>query len=404
MPYLSGSYSETPLDRSSIGQDLLDIERKSRSNPLKWNGQFSPQLVEVLLRAYGGSQATVLDPFVGSGTVLLEASRRGLAAIGTEINPAAWMLARLYEFANVPLLERNRALSWVLNELDARFPAMLLTHRDEPETIKASLGSLRAGVEDEYQRRLVEALVVLLDYGKPNLATEKLFRVWKKVTNLVRALPVSSQPVRAINADARHIPLDEAVVDLVVTSPPYINVFNYHQQYRPSAAYLGWDLLRVARSEIGANRKHRSNRFLTVIQYCLDLAMTLHEVRRVCKPDARLIFVVGRQSTVLGTPFFNGEIVAEVAQRAVGLELALRQERSFKNRFGATIYEDILHFAVDDAALVDMEKARRVARDTLAAAILTAPAKSRGAIQAALDGIDDVEPSPLFIQSAARDE
>lgn len=43
---------------------------------------------------------------------------------------------------------------------------------------------------------------------------------------------------------------------LVLTSPPYINVYNYHQQYRASAEALGWDLLEVAKTEIGSNRKH----------------------------------------------------------------------------------------------------------------------------------------------------
>lgn len=55
-----------------IPQALLDIEEKTRSNLFAWRGQFSPQLIEILLSAYCPPDSVVLDPFAGSGTVLFE--------------------------------------------------------------------------------------------------------------------------------------------------------------------------------------------------------------------------------------------------------------------------------------------------------------------------------------------
>jgi hypothetical protein len=130
-----------------------------------------------------------------------------------------------------------------------------------------------------------------------------------------------------------------------VTSPPYINVFNYHQHYRRSVESLGFDLLKVAKSEIGSNRKHRQNRFLTVIQYCLDMAAVLHELHRVCRPQTRLVVVLGRESKVRKTPFYNSEIVARLAVMSCGCNLLTRQERVFQNRFGELIYDEILQFS-----------------------------------------------------------
>ena len=94
---------------------------------------------------------------------------------------------------------------------------------------------------------------------------------------------------------------------MVLTSPPYINVHNYHQQFRRSTEALDWDVLSFARSEIGSNRQNRANRFLTVIQYSLDMALALRELARVARPGARLILVLGRESFVRGGRFFNGE-------------------------------------------------------------------------------------------------
>jgi adenine-specific DNA methylase len=102
-------YQRTPLNKSEIPQSDLNIENKTRSNPLAWNGQFSPQLIQVLLSTYAESGLSIFDPFLGSGTVLLEADRAGLAACGTEINPAAILYYHeLTSLSTFPLTRTSR--------------------------------------------------------------------------------------------------------------------------------------------------------------------------------------------------------------------------------------------------------------------------------------------------------
>ncbi|MCG2769202.1 MAG: DNA methyltransferase [Chloroflexota bacterium] len=399
----SSIYARTALDRSEISQAALNIEKKCRSNPLPWRGQFSPQLVQVLLDKYAARNAVVLDPFVGSGTVLLEAGRAGLEAFGTEVNPAAVTLARTYRFVNVPVDVRQSCLDGVsallLDQLPDALPLFSGFARTlDAESIKATLVDLASTAQWSFQRQLVETLVALLDLDKPGLSTGKVFAAWNRLAELVLGLPFSRRRIEVFHADAREIPLPDSSISLVITSPPYINVFNYHQQRRASMQALHWDLLSVAKSEIGANRKHRSNRFLTVIQFCMDMAGALRELSRVCQSDGRLIFVVGRESNVRGTRFFNGEIVAEVAHRTTGLDLILRQQRAFSNRFGKSIIEDILHF-VPSSRLPNVSflgEARAVARETLVAARKRAPETSRSDIESALDKLDQVSPSSVF--------
>ncbi len=115
----------TPVDRDSIPQDRLDISQRVRTNPLPWTGQFSPQLVEGLLRAYASHGALVLDPFVGSGTSLGEAARLGLAATGSDINPAAVALARLYGIANLSVAAREDLLASLHMRLGDAIPPQM---------------------------------------------------------------------------------------------------------------------------------------------------------------------------------------------------------------------------------------------------------------------------------------
>jgi hypothetical protein len=225
---------------------------------------------------------------------------------------------------------------------------------------------------------------------------------WARLREKVAQLPISEAPIELANCDARSLPLSAERVDMVVTSPPYINVFNYHQQYRKSVESMDWDLLDVAKSEIGSNRKHRGNRFLTVIQYCLDMLAVFQELQRVCKPDARIVVVVGRESNVRKTAFFNGEIVAGLAVRCAGLRFCCRQERVFQNRFGEMIFEDILHFGSRPLAERSLTSPRDLAREVLVAALQRVPAESDADLRGAIDRIADVTPSPIYQANSAR--
>lgn len=402
----NGIYQKTLLNTSEVAQSELNIENKIRSNPLTWNGQFSPQLIQVLLSTYAKPGFNIFDPFLGSGTVLLEAGRAKLSACGTEINPAAVVLAQTYKFINVAPDSRRSHITEVQKMLCQEFPTDLPLFRDsgeargklDAEEIRARFVKLLPTAMDRLQHQLLETLIILLDFYKPDLSVEKIFATWRGLSQLVTKLPHSQETIEVYHADARETPLHNASVDLVVTSPPYINVFNYHQQYRASMETLNWDLLKVARSEIGSNRKNRGNRFLTVIQYCLDISQTFYEMARICKPNARLIFIVGRESRVRGTRIFNGEIVAEVAHRVLGFDLCLRQERVFVNRFGRDIFEDILHFLpprnnINEGFLAGV---RELAREILKVTYPTAPDQAKDGIKLAIESVETVKPSPVF--------
>jgi hypothetical protein len=387
------------LDTTTIPQDCLNIDNKERSNLFPWNGQFSPQLIETFLQTYAKPGSYVLDPFVGSGTVLHEAGRFGCAAFGSEINPAAFKMADVYSLINGNSAMRRRTIENVDELLDRLTPGvspLFMTPRERDDRpLRETLPGCASSATDPYVRPLVEAVIVLLDMGDKEIDERAVRMAWKKLRSVVRSLPFSEAPIELANGDARSLPLRAGRVDLVITSPPYINVFNYHQQYRKSAELMGCDLLEVARSEIGSNRKHRQNRFLTVTQYCLDMLLVFQELRRVCKPNARVIMVVGRESNVRKTRFFNGEIVASLAARCAGFGFPSRQERVFQNRFGEMIYEDILHF-ISLPAGRPLARPQEIAREALTAALDRVPSESIDDLRDALLLIDEVSPSPIY--------
>jgi len=375
---------------------VLNIENKIRSNPFPWRGQFSPQLIDAMISEYAKDGDFLLDPFAGSGTVLYEAGRHGLEVFGSEVNPAAIKLAQTYELINRTQDERLQILENATELLNQAIPLPLWSIQTKElfsEIAKKQLVAITKDAEG-YVRGLLETLVVLLDFYSETLPPDFIFRKWHELRRLILGFPFSEKKINVELCDARNLPLQNGSVDLVITSPPYINVFNYHQQYRSSAQALGCDLLHVARSEIGSNRKHRGNRFLTVIQYCLDMHQVFLELSRVCDKAAHIIFVVGRESNVKKTPFFNSEIVEHIGNRCAGFKLMMKQSRVFKNKFGTLIYEDILHFTVASQSPTDTPKF--VAKRVLEEAKARCPDESRYDLEVALSEIENVKPSPLY--------
>lgn len=324
-------FSQIPIDTREIEQCKLNVEDRQRTNLFAWNGQFSPQFVEVLLTKYAAPDYVVLDPFVGSGTTLCECSRKQLASFGIELNASAYYMAKTYELSNLSKFEQEQLISKIdtfIKSFNGKNKVLdfLL---DAPDSIKNQ----------------VNLLIILMDIFYNETTLEFLELKWSKLKTIITNLPYNPKMIKVMRGDARAMNLDNNIADLLITSPPYINVFNYHQKYRRSVEALGYDVLTMAKTEIGSNRKNRGNRFLTIIQYCIDMGLAIKDACRVCKHNSRMIYIVGRESCVLGYSFCNSELIYEIGLKIFNLTFILRQERYFKNRYGQLIYEDILHFS-----------------------------------------------------------
>jgi SAM-dependent methyltransferase len=404
-----------PLDLQSIPQESLDLANKLRTSMFPWRGQFSPELVELFLEKYAKDTSVILDPFVGMGTTLLETSAKGIACYGAEINPSAIEMAKTVHFANIPISCRKEAIKTSEGHAQkycSPFTWDLFSDQDQerqlPEEFDKSIGTLfkkilrEARDEPLVHNILVNAIIRYMNLKPPRLASDFLLAL-QDHSRIIESIPYSEKECRVIHADARAIPLPDNSIDLIITSPPYINVFNYHQNNRPAMEAIGWNLLDIAKSEIGSNRKNRQNRFLTVVQYSLDMLDALREMKRLLRPDGRAIIVVGRESNIRGLSFKNGAIVAAVALGGVGFQLETRQERKFKNKFGEIIYEDILHLVpVSRNIVAGDDFARSVAVWSLIEAAETGDKQAHREALEAKARSSTVQKSPLFSTTATH--
>ncbi|AHA28759.1 DNA methyltransferase [Exiguobacterium sp. MH3] len=356
---MNGIYKKFDLieiDNEEISQAELNIDNKERSNLFNWNGQFSPQFIEVLLERYAMKKDIIYDPFAGSGTVLYEAGRKGLQAVGIELNPSAYYMSKFYELMCVSIEEREEIIRYI----DDIVANMFFDHDYEILLVDEHINNNNAFINNT-----VRLLIILLDIENKKVNVDIIIKKWNNLKNNLLNLPFSSEDIKCYMGDSRKNHILNNTVSLVITSPPYINVFNYHQNYRKSVENLGYDVLNIAKKELGANRKHRGNRFYTVIQYCIDMALSINETIRICKDKATLIYVVGRESRVLGLDFYNSRLIYNIFVKIFNINLRIRQSRTFKNRFGKLIIEDVLHFCIEkeNITMLSEEEIIRLAQE-----------------------------------------
>ncbi len=334
-----------------LEQNKLDVIQKHRSNVFNWKGQFTPEFIEYLLDSYANDDSIVADPFSGSGTVLSEAIRKHMSCIGYEINPSAFFMSKFYEYAKFTESERfnlyNKFKTFIapyFNEISAS--QMVYEDSSDYRTSYINLLNFSRNIAKNINAELMPFMVnvlILCEKEKKMTLCDALVKNISYIRDLLLSLPYTSNNVVVNLGDARNFGLQYSnCVDLVITSPPYINVFNYHQNYRGIIECFGYDIFHVAASEIGSNRKHRSNRFKTVVQYAIDMGHAILNTSKALKIGGKMIFVVGRVSKVRKTPFYNSRIIIDIVEAIPSLYIESINTRKFGNRYGEHIDEDII--------------------------------------------------------------
>ena len=89
-------YAEIDLELSWSERELPERERTKHVHRLHpYLGKFVPQLVEVLLDRYVPRGASILDPFAGSGTTLVQSLESGYDATGLDVAAFNCLLMRV---------------------------------------------------------------------------------------------------------------------------------------------------------------------------------------------------------------------------------------------------------------------------------------------------------------------
>ncbi|MEO0181284.1 MAG: DNA methyltransferase [candidate division WOR-3 bacterium] len=383
----------------------------------KYPAGYSYRLIRERIKEYGlGEDDLVLDPFVGSGTTLIEAMKAGVPSVGVEMHPFVAWVARVKTRWDLDTAKLRAAESDMARIIESYRPGYnpnglppLVRKCYSAENL-GKLVFLREAIEavdwaddtkEFFRLALVDTLrtTSVAGTGWPYIAptryhaktTERdAFAEFKKtLSGMIEDLEKvkSDHPdharARVIEGDARHMPeIESSSVSLAITSPPYLNNYDYADRTRLEMYFMGWagswrditkrvrDRLMIAattqirRSEfdphhplsdevrcaslevheylsgaivrLGKLRREKPGKKsydLMVAGYFNDMVRVLKEVKRCLKPGADFILVVGDSAPYgvhIPTDELIGKLALGVGFRDYGIEILRKRGEKWR--------------------------------------------------------------------------
>ena len=332
----------------------------------------------------------VLDPMSGSGTVLAVAHSKGHQAIGVDLDPLAVLISRVWTIPIDVDAVRETATE-VIEQARRMFPSMR-TRDAYPRDADAETRKFVRYWFDDYARRQLASLAIAIEFisdktvrealwcafsrliiskqsgaslamdlshSRPHRkfkrAPSKPFRTFLSAVQRVTAncIDRSDQPSAPLpkvhEGDARSLDLPDSSIDLLITSPPYLNAIDYLRCSKFSLVWMGYsvgELRRIRSTTVGAEvgldaQAHCGiQRVLTnlklqpklparqeaiLARYVFDMQRAANEAARVLDSDGRAVYVIG-ENTLRGTFVPNAAVVEAVA-KAAGLRRVARRSR-----------------------------------------------------------------------------
>ncbi len=315
-----------------------------------------------LVEDYSRPGGTVLDPFCGSGTVLVEAARLGRVAIGTDLNPLAILLAsrKLAPRTEHDLLRlvsaaaearafaderrtRRAGASRRYPPIDARAfaPHVLL----ELDSLRTHIAAIERGPLRDDLSLVLSAILVKVSNQQADTSqaqaprrlaagyTAKLFL--RKAEELARrlreyrALLEGKKPTASVYLDdaTKLAHVATVSVDAILTSPPYAATYDYLEHHAMRLRWLDLDDATFAAGELGARRRYeRLDAGTAKRAFHDELVRFFKAAKRVLRKRAALVLLIA-DSEVKGTPLRADEIVARAGDDA-GLEPVARASQA----------------------------------------------------------------------------
>ena len=329
--------------------------------------KFIPQLAARLIMECSKPGQWVLDPFMGSGTTLVEAKLAGRPSLGVDINPTAHLIS-VAKIGAVPGEELAVGVGDIAAALTAdpgngrRWPVPAHKRidywfgRDTQQTLArilhlveaASSERVRAFMRCAFSNSLKKCSIWLQRSVKPTRDFDKQIPAPVEVFlrqvrqmekrnaefyRLLRERGCLDVPAEAHCADARNLPVEDGAMSLVVTSPPYVTSYEYADLHQLTALWFRYmaDLPSFRKPFIGtahhdekpiatgseiadgivAQLHERRPRTATeVATYFTDMREVFLEVHRALRKGGRACIVVGNTNLV-GVDILNAQVFAE---------------------------------------------------------------------------------------------
>jgi DNA modification methylase len=374
-------WQEKNIQNFGIDLSFAEVPESERTKHVHrlhpYLGKFIPQLVEVFLKKYFQPGQMILDPFVGSGTTLIEANLLNMPSVGVELSEFSYLIAKVKtQKYNVELVEKeildilNKTKEFsqkiqknqksLFEECDFK-PSEYFKNWYHPRTIK-EIYFYRSLIPN-YQNQDILKIILSrsarsarqiphYDLARPKKPVKEKYWCLKHkqycepINNAIKFITRysldtikrvkefdklrTSAKIILLQGDARKIKLPfKKEIDGIFTSPPYLGLINYHEQHR--YAYELFDFKEYPEAEIGSPNKNGND---NKERYKKDIIDVFRNMNNYLKPRAKIFIVVNDKHNLYP------QIGKECGYKLVDIfyrPVLMRTERD-NNRFSESIY------------------------------------------------------------------
>ena len=269
--------------------DLNEFNKLDRIHP--YPAKYTLDFALDIISKYSNEGDVIYDPFLGSGTTSLAAKITRRNSIGTDINPIAILISKFktqsIQSENFKILER-----FITNiEKDIRVDEYEIINYEGidhwfKQEVKIALSEILYNIERAFSGN-EECLIFCKEVfsnilnqvsnqesdtryaavNKPEMTYEKVFEIYIKrfrfTLNLLEKCKLNNYQEhysKILLQDSKKTSetFGEKIVDLIVTSPPYPNTYDYYLYHKHRMLWLGYDFKIAMNSEIGSRREFSS--------------------------------------------------------------------------------------------------------------------------------------------------
>jgi len=294
-----------------------------------YRGKFHPQMIKGLMNIMGLKPGdTVLDPMMGSGTVLVEACLMGIKSIGIDASPFCRFMSQtkidtlkmslfrargaldnydeVFNFFQKQVGKATRGIKARKTQASKGFISVM-----EPAAeyaIKRDKGHLITKERETLDTYNFLLLAYLDSVGYSERSArrspvvqfkailERYLFVADKIQNVIEGVESDLAQAEALEGDARDISLEDATVDGIIFSPPYSFAIDYLSNDAFHLRFLGVEAEQLRKSMIGLRGKKMLEK---VDFYREDMDRVLSECSRVLRPGRLCTIVVGTNNNQL---------------------------------------------------------------------------------------------------------
>ncbi len=357
-----------------IDWDFPSQSSTSLFSDLHWHPcRFPSQVPAIAIARFSNPGDSILDPFMGSGTTLVEAQRLGRHSHGIDVNPIACLQAKskllLASSEEVAAITRKHTMrllqDWErLSEADIPKNVQVQkwytskTGRDLAKLwgyVDRSRGPFRAILEGAFSSILMPCCREVRHWGyicdntepKSNRERDALALYLAALVRYSKAYKARDEQLRSnavgeaevIQGDAREVLKNfDKKFSCFVTSPPYLGVADYVKSQRLSMEWFSQEIEPFRKVEIGArSKRHRKT---AADEYLDDLEDVFRSTFMSLKIGAWGVIVFGQSPS---RKTVEDEFVDRL--RHVGFQIfsqGVRQISDMRRQFPSLKHETVL--------------------------------------------------------------